>query len=125
MNSRKNGLNDISLQTPLEGELGVLTVLDKRDVEHFQLRAEAAGYDRLVTHLIEPSQDRPALGYVSAHRIGEAWSTWGYGRFDKVVLAWNAMNGENVGVFVSMLEALECTLVGTESFLLKMPGNEQ
>jgi hypothetical protein len=88
-----------------------LTQQDKQDVRAFRGRAEAAGYDALIVHQMSPTDEIEVLDYVSAHRAGEAWSTWGFARVADLINAWNALNCSDVGSFPSMEAALRGVLL--------------
>jgi hypothetical protein len=70
----------------------------------------ARGYDRLVIHEREPG-DAPEVGsFVTLHREGEAWSSWGLTRQAGRVVVWSTTKGEALGPFSSVSEAMAAIL---------------
>ena len=87
-----------------------LTSQDKRDISDNRKLAEAAGYDRLIIHVMEPWDEIESADYVCAHWVGESWSRWGFARANAGVFAWNTISSKDMGVFPTMAEALQQVL---------------
>jgi hypothetical protein len=89
-----------------------LTQRDKQDVAELRTQAGAAGYDRLVIHVVVVNGTPGTTDYVAAYRAGKRWSSWGFARNGKRICSWNALNSADAGTFPSMSEALGEVLLG-------------
>jgi hypothetical protein len=89
-----------------------LTPRDRQDVAELRIRADAAGYDTLMIHVVVVDGTPGTTDYVAAYRAGERWSRWGFARSGNSICSWNALTSADAGTFSSMSEALGEVLLG-------------
>ena len=54
----------------------------------------------------DPAEDEEIGDYISIYRLHAQWASWGAARRDQEILLWRSDCGKDIGMFPSMLQAL-------------------
>ena len=92
-----------------------LTMQDKLDTTRWESQAFCLGYDRVIVH--EATSGQSPENFVLVYRLGHTWARWGANRQTQKVILWRCSDGAQMGLFMTMIAALNSIGPVSSAFL--------